>query len=49
VLALAGERGKQEDPGNKGDLSKKVGAFSLIILSNSPKIQPTDQTSIEAV
>lgn len=49
VLALAGDRGKQDDPGKSGDLSKNVGAFSFIIFNNSPKIHPTDQTSMAAV
>ena len=49
VLALAGDKGKQEDPGKRGDLSKKVGAFSFIIFKSSPKIHPTDHTSIEEV
>ena len=41
VLALAGESGKQEVPGKSGALSKKVGAFSLIIFRSSAKIHPT--------
>jgi len=49
VFYLAGDNGKHEDPGNKGDLSKNVGAFSFIIFNNSAKIQPTDHTSIAAV
>jgi hypothetical protein len=41
---LEGDRGKQEVPGNRGARSMKVGAFSLSMPYNSPKIQPDKNT-----
>jgi hypothetical protein len=41
-----GESGKQDFPGNRGVLSKKVALFSFIIPRSSAKMQPIDQTSM---
>ena len=46
VVSFAGDKGKQDFPGKRGFLSMKVGALDFIILSNSAKMQPIDQTSI---
>lgn len=43
---LAGLRGKQDLPGNRGVLYKMLGAFSFIIPMSSAKIQPMAQMSI---
>ena len=43
---LAGLRGKQDLPGNRGVLYEKLGAFSFIIPISSANIQPTAHMSI---
>ena len=44
--SFAGDNGKHDLPGNKGYLSKNVGAFSFIIPKSSANIQPTAHISI---
>ena len=46
VGSFAGDNGKQDLPGNRGYLSRKVGAFSFIMPRSSAKMQPTAQMSI---
>lgn len=47
IFALeSGDKGKHDYPGKRGYLSNGISTCSGIICSSSPKIQPSDHTSI---